>query len=120
MKKNISYTIRNQRTNKVIAKSIKHANTFFSRLKGLLGSEPLKYHEGLLISPCQQIHTHFMAYPIDVIFMNRDFEVIEVIHELKPWKLSKFHKSSYYVLEIPAKAAFNTMPTDKLMLVQND
>ncbi len=120
MKNNNNYTIENLTTQKPIAREIKLANTFFSRLKGLLGTEPLNFQEGLLISPCQQIHTHFMGYSVDVIFLNKNLQVIDIVYEMKPWKISKFYRSAYYVLELQVGKASKINISDTLTIIKND
>lgn len=60
----------------------------WERLRGLLGRAPLHADEGLLISPCGSIHTLFMAYPIDVVYLARDLTVLRVIPALHPWRCS--------------------------------
>lgn len=120
MKNNNNYTIQNLSNQNPIATEIKLANNFFSRLKGLLGTEPLKLQEGLLISPCQQIHTHFMNYPVDVIFLDKNMLVLDIVHDMKPWKISKYYKNAYYVLELQVGRASNINLLDKLSITKND
>lgn len=120
MTKSKNYTIENLTTQKLIAKELKLANNFFTRLKGLLGTAPLKSQEGLLISPCQQIHTHFMSYSVDVIFLDRNMQVIDIVHEMNPWKISKFYKNAYYVLELQVGKSLNISISDTLLLKKND
>jgi uncharacterized membrane protein (UPF0127 family) len=115
-----TYTIENISTQKLIASEVKLANTFLTRFKGLLGSSPLSSQQGLLISPCQQIHTHFMGYPIEVVFLDKNFHVIDIMVEMKPWKISKFYKNAFYVLELQANKTEEININDRLMLSKND
>jgi len=92
-----------QKPEQVLVSKLTLANNFFSRLKGLIGSNPLSKNEGLLISPCQQIHTHFMRYSIDIVFLDKQFKILHIVREMKPWRFSKFIKPAYYVLELPAQ-----------------
>ena len=48
------------------------ADTFFTRFKGLIGAPSLTKGEGLLILPCNSIHTHVMRFPIDVLYVSKD------------------------------------------------
>ncbi|GAG21859.1 unnamed protein product, partial [marine sediment metagenome] len=84
------------------------ANTFWSRLRGLIGSEPLAPGEGLLIVPCKAIHTHFMRFPIDVLYVDAGNEVVAIGHALPPWRFGRLYRPSRFVLELPAGAAKNT------------
>jgi len=94
-----------KKTEQVLVSKLILADNFFSRLKGLIGSNPLKKNEGLLISPCQQVHTHFMGYSIDIVFLDKQFKILHIVREMKPWRFSKFIKSAYYVLELQAHAS---------------
>jgi len=113
-------TITNQTSKKTIVKELRYANTFLTRFKGLIGSSPLTFQQGLLISPCKQIHTHFMSYPIDVVFLDSNLNVLHLIISIKPWKISPLIKTAYYVLELPANAASTIQIGDQLALSTND
>ena len=81
------------------------ANSYWSRFRGLIGAKPLQPGEGLLIVPCSSIHTHFMGFPIDVLYLNRGGEVVGTDHSLPPWRLGRFYKRVRGVLELPAGTA---------------
>ncbi len=78
------------------------ANTFFSRLKGLLGSPPLQLGEGLLLVGEKSIHTFLMAFPIDVVYISSSKTVIRLDHALVPNRIGKYVSASAYILELPA------------------
>ncbi len=59
---------------------------FWDRLKGLIGSKPLPPGEGMIFPNCNAIHTLFMSYPIDVVFLNREYQVVKVVKQVKPWQ----------------------------------
>ena len=56
--------------------------------------------EGLWIVPCPMIHTFFMKFPIDVLFLDRSLKVVRVLEDLKPWRLSPWVFSAHSVLEL--------------------
>jgi uncharacterized protein len=62
------------------------ADSMFARMRGLLGRKGLDAGEGLLLRPAPSIHTFFMRFPIDVVFVARDGEVVKVVPALKPWR----------------------------------
>jgi uncharacterized membrane protein (UPF0127 family) len=62
------------------------ADSMFARMRGLLGRRGLESGEGLLLRPAPSIHTFFMRFPIDVVFIARDGEVVKVVPALKPWR----------------------------------
>jgi len=59
------------------------ADSFFSRLQGLLGKDGLARGEGLILKPCDSIHTFFMRFAIDVVFVDRNNRVIRLYHSLR-------------------------------------
>jgi uncharacterized membrane protein (UPF0127 family) len=71
------------------------------RLRGLLGREALPVGEGLLLYPAPSIHTAFMRFPIDVVFLDRESVVVRVIDRLPPWRAAKAQRARS-VLELPA------------------
>ena len=76
------------------------ANDFFGRLVGLLNRSQLGPTEGLIIEPCKQVHTFFMQFPIDALFVTHD-NVVVGVEELAPWRLSKLHFKAKKVIELP-------------------
>jgi uncharacterized protein len=62
------------------------ADSMFVRMRGLLGRRGLASGEGLLLRPAPSIHTFFMRFPIDVVFLARDGEVVKVVSAVKPWR----------------------------------
>jgi uncharacterized protein len=77
------------------------ADSFLTRLRGLLGRRELPRDEGLLINPCSSIHTWFMRFPIDVVFLDRDLGVVRVAPNVRPWRL-RWGKGARQVLELAA------------------
>lgn len=85
----------------VIVSRGEKAYTALSRFIGLMGKEELPAGSALLLKPCCQVHTFFMRFGIDVIFLSRDLHVKHVIENMQPWKISKFVRGSYMVVELP-------------------
>jgi hypothetical protein len=77
------------------------ADNPLTRLRGLLGKRGLGPGEGLLIRPAGSVHTCFMRFPIDVVFLDRDLHVIDVVHELRPWRMAG-RRGARAVLELAA------------------
>ena len=84
-----------------LARRVELADTFFSRLQGLMFRRQLPPGEALLLEPCPQIHTCFMCFAIDVVFLDAHNRVVAVLEELKPWRMSKFYRASRRTLELP-------------------
>ena len=73
----------------------------FSRMKGLLGRSELRPGEGLLLRPASSIHTFFMRFPIDAVFLDRDWRVVGIAGDVAPWRTAG-RKGAKAVLELPA------------------
>jgi uncharacterized protein len=80
------------------------ADTLLARLRGLLGRPALDGHEGLLLRPCNMVHTLGMRYPIDVVFLDRSGRVLKVSDTLLPGRAS-CHLRARCVLELGAGVA---------------
>jgi uncharacterized membrane protein (UPF0127 family) len=92
----------NQTTGQVIASRVKIAQDFQSRSTGLLNRSSLDEDEGLLIKPCNSIHTFFMKFPIDVLFLDQKGKVVRIGESIKPWRLFGALFKGYMVLEVCA------------------
>ena len=75
------------------------ANNFFARLKGLIGRK-LNDSTGILLTPCNQVHTFFMSESIDVIFISSKNQVIHIEEQMPPSKFGKRMKGAKRVLEL--------------------
>jgi uncharacterized membrane protein (UPF0127 family) len=80
------------------------AETMFARMRGLLGRSGLSSGEGILLRPAGSVHTAFMRFSIDVVFLDREDRVWKVAADLRPWKAAGC-KGARTVLELPAGEA---------------
>lgn len=83
---------------------VRHANTFMRRLAGLLFMATLQDGEGLLLAPCASVHTAFMRYAIDVVFLDRAGVILKVVPTLRPWRVAAC-AGAYQTLELAAGRA---------------
>ena len=60
----------------------------FERMRGLLGRPPLQVDQALLITSCSSVHTIGMTYPIDLAFLNKDWEIKKIVKSLVPWRMA--------------------------------
>jgi uncharacterized protein len=74
----------------------------WSRLRGLLGYSPLLAFQGLLLRPCNGVHSFFMRFPIDVLFLDRGGQVVAMRPELRPWRMTPLFGEAYATLELAA------------------
>jgi uncharacterized membrane protein (UPF0127 family) len=80
------------------------AETALARCRGLLGRSGLLSGEGMLLRPASSIHTAFMRFPIDAVFLDRADRVLKVSSDLRPWRTSGC-RGARAVLELPAGEA---------------
>ena len=85
------------------------ADTAFLRLKGLMGSASLPSGEALLLSPCNCIHTFFMNYSIDALFLDSNYNYIRMVQDIRPRKFGIGCKKAKYVLELASGSQLNEM-----------
>ena len=84
----------------LLSGNIKTADSFFQKLFGLMFSAPLKEGEGLLIDNCSSIHTFWMRYPIDVLFLDSNNKVIRFFEDLKPFRVTPFIRGAQKTVEL--------------------
>lgn len=85
---------------RVVVTNLHFARSLGSRLIGLLGTKSIAPGYGLLISPCNQVHTFFMNFVIDVIFLDHSNHIVKICPKLKPWRLSPLVWKAKTVLEM--------------------
>lgn len=97
------------------------ARVYWRRLFGLMGKKPLSQGEALIIDPCLSVHTHWMRFAIDVIYVSKENIVVGIDRNLKPWRLGRFYKRVQYVVELLAgsAAATGTQVGDALILKED-
>jgi uncharacterized membrane protein (UPF0127 family) len=102
----------------VVCESCRVADNPPMRMRGLLGRRDLPAGEGLLLRPAPSIHTWFMRFPIDVLFLDADLRVLDVIPELGPWRVAA-RRGARAVLELASGEASRRglRPGDPLELV---
>ncbi|MFA9397888.1 MAG: DUF192 domain-containing protein [Clostridiaceae bacterium] len=83
---------------KTILNDVYIADTFKKRFLGYMFQKKPKY-DAILIKPCNSIHTFFMKFPIDVIFLNEEMKIVKKIENLQPSKIVFPVKSSVMVME---------------------
>jgi uncharacterized membrane protein (UPF0127 family) len=80
------------------------AGSPLKRMRGLLGRRGLESGEGLLLRPAASVHTFFMRFAIDVVFLSREGEVLKVADRVPPWRTAAA-KGAKVVVELPAGEA---------------
>jgi hypothetical protein len=80
------------------------AATPLTRMRGLLGRRRLDRDEGLLLRPASSVHTCFMRFAIDVVFLGEDLVVRKIVSGLRTWRAAG-SRGARVVLELPAGAS---------------
>jgi len=77
------------------------ASSFASRFRGLMGVAEQPAGTGLLLPRTSSVHTHFMRFPIDVLFLDSELRIISLVNALRPWRFARA-KGADSVLELAA------------------
>jgi uncharacterized protein len=93
--------VRNETRQTVLAEAADVANTSAKRRTGLLKHERLEPGEGLLIAPCSAVHTFFMKFPIDLVYIDRKRKVRKVRSAVPAWRMSAC-LTAHSIIELPA------------------
>jgi len=93
--------LRSEDDGRVICDKCVLADTLWRRLRGLIGRRELTPGEGMVLRPSWSVHTFFIRFPIDVVFVDADQVVTRVVDELRPWRWAT-HRGARDVVELPA------------------
>lgn len=108
----------NQTRESFLSLSVTRADTHLARLKGLLGKISLKSDEGLWTVPSQGIHTIFMLFPIDLLYLDQENRVVHIIENLGTFRITRIRRDSASVLQLRTRTVFSsqTQVGDQLVI----
>jgi uncharacterized membrane protein (UPF0127 family) len=110
-------TLMNGRTEQRIA-SVELATTRVERRRGLLGRDGIDPGSALVLAPCCSIHTAFMRFAIDVIFVDGDGRVVRIANRVVPWRIV-IASGAYAAIELAAgSVASQSVALDDCLYVQ--
>jgi len=114
-KESLKIVVRNQTRNTILADAAEVADTSEKRRTGLLKHTGLDPGQGLWIVPCESVHSFFMKFTIDLVYLDKNKIVRKVRHRMVPWRVSAC-LSAHSILELPAGAvaASGTQAGDQL------
>jgi uncharacterized membrane protein (UPF0127 family) len=95
----VAVALMNERTGVSVADAVELADTRASRRRGLLGRDCLEPSAALILTPCVAVHTAFMRFAIDVVFVDRDGHALKIVSELAPWRIA-WSPSAHAVVEL--------------------
>jgi uncharacterized membrane protein (UPF0127 family) len=93
-----------QEDGSVVCERCEVADRPFARMRGLLGRSTLEPGDGILLRPAASVHTLFMRFPIDAVFVDRDLVVQKVVPDLAPWRAAG-HRGARATFELAAGEA---------------
>jgi uncharacterized protein len=99
----LKIVVRNLTRNTLLADAAEVADTSEKRRAGLLKHDRLDPGQGLWIVPCESVHSFFMKFAIDLVYLDRNKKVRKVRHRMVPWRVSAC-LSAHSILELPAGA----------------
>lgn len=89
----------NVSTNKVVVQHVELANTWWGRFIGLQFRRALPIDTALLLTPCSSIHTCWMRFAIDVVFLDADGVIVDLRDNIRPWSICFSRSPATQVLE---------------------
>ena len=109
----------NQTKNTILAEDVFIANTPFKRIKGLLGKKVFLAKQAIILDPCNSVHTFFMHFALDILFVDKHYKVIKVFHRLNPNRITRIYWHSSRVIELPigSLSLTHTQVQDQLQLL---
>lgn len=113
-----TYCVYNKTRECFLSLGVTPADTTFSRLKGLIGKLKLKVDEGLWVVPSCGIHTMGVLFPLDLIYVDDNHQVVHVIEHFPRFRISPLKTQATSVLELPTHTIYTsqTQPGDQLLI----
>src|SRR5574344_695182 len=102
----------------IICEDVKVAKNIVTRSIGLLSKNEMDKKEGLIITPCCSIHTFFMKFDIDVIFVDKKNKVVAIEESVKPNRILPIYLKSAYVLEIKSQKISQKISLDDIIEIR--
>jgi uncharacterized membrane protein (UPF0127 family) len=96
------------------------ADTTFARLKGLIGKIKLRLDEGLWVVPSRGVHTLGVLFPLDLIYLDANYQVVHLIEHFPRFRLAPIRTQAESVLELPTHTIYSsqTRVGDQLLICQ--
>jgi len=111
------FSVRNADKNTIVATRARLASSIISRFNGLMLRKGVEDGGGILLTPSASIHSFFMRFRFDAIFLDREGRVTKVVHAMRPWRIAFGGKGARDTLELAAGVAerTGTQPGDLLV-----
>ena len=92
----------NKSRNIVLAADCRVAHGVLQRIRGLLGRKSMGKSEALVLRPCNSVHSFFMLFAIDLLFVDKNSRAVKIIKAFKPFRISPVYFGASYVIEFPS------------------
>lgn len=107
------WALHDEGSGRVVAATLLTAFDRETRNRGLLGRDDLPTEQALALAPCSSVHTFFMRFAIDILFVSRNGEVLRIRRAVRPWRLAA-RLGAFAVIEMAAGAAAGVRAGDRL------
>jgi hypothetical protein len=109
----------NQTKNTILAEDVLIANTPFKRIRGLLGKKVFLPNQAIILDPCNSVHTFFMRFAVDILFVDKDYKVVKALPDFSPNRITRicWHFSRAIELPVGRLKLTNTRTKDQLRLI---
>jgi uncharacterized membrane protein (UPF0127 family) len=113
-----TYCVYNRTRECFLGLRVTAADTTLSRLKGMIGRLKLRFDEGIWVVPSSGIHTLGVLFPLDLIYLDKDFRVIHIIEHFPAFRIAPIRTHADSVLELPTHTIYSsqTQPGDQLVI----
>ena len=102
------FSVRNDRSGTTLATRARLASSYWDRLMGLMGRKGIEEGGGLFITRSASIHSFFMRFRFDAVFIDRDNRVVTVVPAMRQWWIAFGGRGAKDVIELPAGIAAST------------
>jgi len=109
----------NLRNGDIIADRVEIADGFLTRLAGLMGRRGMPENSALVLAPCSSMHTFFMRFSINAVFLDGQGEVVHMIPEMPPYRISPVVKNAKMVVELPGGTVKNRVFPGDILKVES-
>lgn len=99
-----TYQVKHQASGRVIATRVEWAKSVWRRTVGLMFRQRMGDIDGLLIERTNSVHTCFMNFPMDAVFLSSDYRIVKIIRRMKPWRFTWMYWRASRVLELEGGA----------------
>src|ERR1044071_6441024 len=96
-----SFAVRNRTREGTVAQGAENAAGLVARTRGLMFRSDWTGSDGLLLAPCNSVHTFFMRMPIDLLFLDAESRVLRATRALAPWRIGPIVRQAKRVVELP-------------------